>query len=113
MELFNQAKLNPKNFHSSKTFENFLDSTLNLADDVAEQILSNQKVQYWIERNRQNGFVYQSFPINNQVGSLKDKRILPVRCDLCKFSGHLSHTCSIKEVSIHCFEFFSFQTDLK
>ncbi len=111
-ELYNQMKLDPKNFHSLETFEKFLSTTLDLSSDVTNEILKNQKVQYWIDRNRQNGFVYQTYPNivmnqpedNNQSDEdikfiKEDKRLLPVRCDLCKFYGHLSHTCTIKEVS--------------
>ena len=37
------------------------------------------------------------YPVLTQVDESK-RNLPPVRCELCKFYGHLSHTCSVKEV---------------
>ena len=69
-----------------------------------------------MDKNRSNGFVYQTFPKSkNQLNYKLEKQSInediiyylvenlkrkmpPVRCELCKLYGHLSHTCTIKEV---------------
>ena len=96
VELFNQMKLDPLNFHSMETFSKFIRYRLNLKQDLVDQILTNPKVQYWIDRNKLHGFVYQTPPKQDEETTQKVQP--PVRCDLCKFNGHLSHSCTVKEV---------------
>lgn len=38
------------------------------------------------------------FYITTKIAEESSRIVPPVRCELCKFHGHLSHTCSIKEV---------------
>lgn len=95
--------LDPLNFHSTETFQKFIKYQLSLKQDLINQMLSNPKVQNWIDRNKLHGFVYQAVQKEDEISS---QRIPPpVRCDLCKFYGHLSHTCSVKEVCMHLRKF--------
>jgi Eukaryotic translation initiation factor 3 subunit G len=114
VELYSQMKLEPLNFHSTETFGKFIRFRLNL-------------MQYWIDRNKQHGFVYQTMPKVDEECFMNIYEILtqheqqqqqeeeqqqqqqreqkippPIRCDLCKFYGHLSHTCTVKEVRSLC-----------
>lgn len=109
-------KLNDLDFHSMQTFKNILKDELNIdydkqtnGDDaknkneendinkIIDEILkqNESKIRLWIEKNKTNGgFVYQT----QNTKQRDELKYPPVRCDLCKFYGHLSHTCTIKEV---------------
>ncbi|CAF0852849.1 unnamed protein product [Brachionus calyciflorus] len=78
-----------------ETFGFFIRYTLNLSPELCKEILSNHKILHWLDRNKPDGFVYHSLP---KLDESKQK-MAPIRCELCKFYGHLSHNCSIKEQS--------------
>jgi hypothetical protein len=101
--LYNDMKLNSIHFHNLETFNLFIRYSLNLNQDLIKELISNTKVQFWIDRNKSSGFIYQAYP---KVDESK-RKIPPVRCELCKFYGHLSHTCTIKDV-IRVFLFILF-----
>lgn len=63
--LFNDFKLNPYNFHSLETFGRFIRYSLNLKSELVKEIISNPRIQYWIDKNRCHGFVYQTYPRSN------------------------------------------------
>ena len=96
IELYNDMKLNPLNFHSLDTFGKFLRYRLNLEQNSVSHLLAHPKVHHWVDRNKTHGFVYQTVP---KYDDETPQRIPPpVRCDLCKFYGHLSHSCTVREV---------------
>jgi hypothetical protein len=94
--------LNPFSFHSLDTFGQFIRNSLNLRSEIANEIIKDPRIQYWIDRNKCHGFVYQSSSQTTSTTTTtttKKARISPVRCELCKYYGHLSHTCSIKDLA--------------
>jgi hypothetical protein len=109
--LYNDMKLNSIHFHNLETFNLFIRYSLNLNQDLIKELITNAKVQFWIDRNKSSGFIYQAYP---KVDESK-RKIPPVRCELCKFYGHLSHTCTIKDVNKKfflykfCFKIFNFR----
>jgi hypothetical protein len=116
--MYENMKLNDLDFHSMQTFKNILKNELNidydgkykqqtnndndnddnhdinkLIDEIFKQ--NESKIRLWIEKNKSNGgFVYQA----QNTKQRDELKYPPVRCDLCKYYGHLSHTCTIKEV---------------
>jgi hypothetical protein len=94
--LYNDMKLNSIHFHNLETFNLFIRYSLNLNQDLIKELITNTKVQFWIDRNKSSGFIYQACPKLDE----SKRKIPPVRCELCKFYGHLSHTCTIKDVNI-------------
>ncbi len=95
IDLFTDFKLSP--YHSLDTFGRFFQYSLNLKTDLVEEIISNPRIQLWIEKIQCYGFVTRSI-----IKSGEAKKIIKVpsvRCELCKFYGHLSHTCSIKDLA--------------
>ena len=76
------------------TFGRFIRFSLNLSADTVADIVANPRIQYWIDKNKCHGLVYQ----NSHVNEAK-RRVPPVRCELCKFYGHLSHNCSVKDLA--------------
>lgn len=68
--LFNDLKLNPFHFHSLDTFGYFITHSLNLQNEQIKEILNNPKIQYWLDRNKCHGFVYQAYPKSNFLNAL-------------------------------------------
>ncbi len=95
INLFTDFKLSP--YHSLDTFGRFVHNSLNLKTDVVKEIVSNPRIQLWIDKIQCHGFVSQSMPRSGEAR--KRLKVPPVRCELCKFYGHLSHTCSIKDLA--------------
>ena len=60
--LFNDLHLSSFHFHNTETFNIFLHYSLNLSPEVIKELTNDQKVQFWIDRNKPNGFIYQAYP---------------------------------------------------
>lgn len=80
--LFNDFKLNPFHFHSLETFGRFIQHSLNLKSEVVKEIISNPRIQYWIDKNRSHGFVYQTYPRSNSISNQKDFNLLNINFSL-------------------------------
>ena len=59
---FNDFKINWLHYHNMDTFSLFVSSALNLKPDIIKELVTNPKIQLWIERNKSNGFIYQAYP---------------------------------------------------
>jgi hypothetical protein len=60
--IFTDFRLNPFNFHNIDTFTHFARSALNITNELIKEIVSNSKIQFWMDRNKSTGFIYQTLP---------------------------------------------------
>ena len=67
--MFNDFKLNPFHHQNMETFGRFIRQSLNLKNDLANDIISNPRIQFWVDRNRSHGFVYQTYPRSKETNS--------------------------------------------
>jgi hypothetical protein len=95
-ELYKENKLYPSAFNSEATFRNFVINKLGIEEREVNEIFANPTIRNFSQCN--NSFVYQSKQSQERINIEVELGKSKIRCDLCKHYGHLSHTCSIKNV---------------